>query len=77
MVIDHKLEGSIEGLERRLDGTLVQMQEEMAQMREELGTQLQQFMLMFTRQNSVSMAPKFPPRDRTVRRPETPYIGGE
>ena len=65
MAIDHKLEGSIEGLERRLDGMLVQMREEMTQMREELGNQLQQFMLMFTHQNPVSKAPEFPPRDRT------------
>lgn len=53
------------GLERRLDGALSQMRGDNAQMRAELGAQLQQFMVMFTRQNTVRVAPDFPPRDRT------------
>ena len=55
----------IMAIDQKLDGTLGQMREDMAQMREELGNQLQQFMLMFTCQNSVSIALEFPPRDRT------------
>jgi len=52
-------------IDQKLDGTLGQMREDMAQMREELGNQLQQSMLMFMHQNLVSIAPEFPPRDRT------------
>lgn len=58
MVMDRKLDSSMEGLERRLDGAL-------SQIREEIGAQLQQFMVMFTRQNSVGISPNFPPRERT------------
>ena len=52
------MESSIERLELRLDGSL-------AWMREEMEAQIQQFMVMFTLQNSVRVSPYFPPRERT------------
>ena len=61
MAVDRKVEGSIGGL----DGALSQMWENITQMREEMGAQLQQFMVMFAHQNSVRIAPDFPPRKRT------------
>jgi len=41
VALDRKVESSMEGLERRLDSSI-------ARVWEELGTQMQQFMLMFT-----------------------------
>ena len=40
-------------MEQRLDGSMARLRDDM-----------QQFMLMFTRQNQVRMAENFPPRDR-------------
>jgi len=40
------------------------MRDDINQMREEMGNQLQQFMLMFTQQNHVRMSPDFPHKDR-------------
>jgi len=40
LAVDCKVESSIGGLERRLDGTLSLMREEVTQMREEMGSQL-------------------------------------
>lgn len=57
MAIDCKLESSMEGLERRLEGSITRVQEE-------LGTQMQQFMVIFTRQNSVRVSLDFPLRER-------------
>ena len=58
MAVDQKLDSSLGGLERRLDG-----------IRDEVGTQigdqLQNFMVMFTRQNYISLSPDFLPRERT------------
>ena len=52
---------AIGGLEWRPKGGLNQIWEDINQMREEMGNQLQQFMLMFTQQNQVRMAPDFLP----------------
>jgi len=54
--MDRKMENSVGGLERRFDGALSQMWEDNAQMRADLGAQLQQFMVMVTCQNTVRMA---------------------
>lgn len=56
--MDRRVESFIEGLERRLEGSIMRV-------REDLAAQMQQFMLMFGRQNQVSVSPEFPPRERT------------
>lgn len=55
IAMDRRMEDSMEGLERRIEGSI-------ARVREELGAQIQQFMVMFTQQNRVSLAPDFPHR---------------
>jgi len=41
MAMDRKLESSLEGMEQRLEGSMARMQEDM-------GAQMQQFIIMFT-----------------------------
>ena len=62
MAVYQKLDSSMEGLERRLDGANLQIREEMGM---QFRDQFQQSMVMFTSQNSVRMSPNFPPRERT------------
>lgn len=55
IALDHQVESTMDGLEQRLEGSI-------ARVRDELGAQMQQFMVMFARQNPVKMSLNFPRR---------------
>ena len=58
MALDHRVESTMDGLERRLEGSI-------ARVRDELRAQMQQFMAMFAHQNPVRLSPNFPPKEHT------------
>ena len=62
MAMYKKMDNSMEGLERRLDGAISHIRDEV---RSQIWDQLQSFMVMFTRQNQVRISPNFSPRERT------------
>ena len=54
--LDRQVESSMDGMEWRLEGSI-------ARVRDELGAQMQQFMVMFACQNPVRLSTDFPPRE--------------
>lgn len=58
--MDSRMEGALEGMGQRLEGMELRLDGSMTRLQDDM----QQFMVIFTRQNQVRMAKNFPPRDR-------------